>query len=400
MIIARHYDVVIVGGGPSGTTVGTLLARGGLSVVILDKCRFPREKPCAGGISGRCARLIEEVFGADALRRVCRTQSTGCRMFYKGWLVAEITDCEPTWFVDRREMDFVMLREAAHAGCEVTEGTKVIGIEPEQRRAVLASRESVTGSVIVGADGINTRLWKHARSKKAGSRRVGLGLVTEVALEALKDESIRDQCSRLPHIYVGDVPWGYGWVFPKGDCVSIGVAGAMSYGSRLRRAQEKLLEAHCTSGVWEKLPIRGRLFPYGNYEPRPGCGNILLTGDAAGTGDPLTGEGIGFALASAKLAATSITDALAAGTPTGAGDLYNAAYRAAMVPHLRGSFLMRSIVYRRATQPIAMHMLSRHLTFIKSYFDVLAAKIPYRMYFRRLVRELVWGRANRSIPRV
>ena len=380
-----EYDVVVVGGGPSGAAVGTLLARSGRSVLIADKARFPRDKPCGGGITGRCARTLGEIFGQDTLGQVTRAASSGFRMFYQGRFLAGVDDGVRMLFVKRREMDAVLLRKAKDAGCEVLEGAEATGVEPSQSAVSFRSGQVVRGAIIVGADGARSIVGRSVRPRQGGTGKgTGFGLVAEVPAAEL-----RDTASQLPQIHFGLVPWGYGWVFPNGDTVSIGVGGLLGTRTDFRQLLKHLVEATCRPGTWDTLHPRGHPLPLGHPERNPGHGHVLLLGDAAGLVESVTGEGISFALESAQLAASAVLRALSGGTPSAAGRAYKAAYRRTLWPHLRNASLARWLFFPRLCLPLAMRSLRRHPKVVEWYLEILAGKMSYPAFFRRLAVELL-----------
>ena len=89
-----QFEVVIVGGGPSGSALGALLARSGVSVLIVDKARFPRKKPCGGLISAKAAAAARRIFGDGVLSNIGRATITSCALFHDGRFVAGVDGCD------------------------------------------------------------------------------------------------------------------------------------------------------------------------------------------------------------------------------------------------------------------------------------------------------------------
>lgn len=384
------YDVVIVGGGPGGATAGTLLARDHRSVAIVDKARFPRDKPCAGGITGRAARAMATVYGEGALARLARASSTGCRMFHRLDFLAEARDSERLFFVDRREMDGLLLDRAKEAGCKVFEESRAIAVDAAQGAVRLASGRVIRGSIVLGADGVESVVretyWAADKNRRKG---MAFGLVADAPIERFKTEQLREACSRFPHIFFGILPWGYGWIFPKGDTVSVGVSALLGIGigAELRKTLKWLVCEHFREGTWESLRTRGHLVPFGNFERSPGRANVLLVGDAARLVEPVTGEGIGFALESGQLAAASAIECLSDGSPGNAGSVYTARVRRSILRHLRCATIGQWLLFSKPCFPIAMRDLRRHPRLVGYYLELAAGKISYPAFCGHMIAE-------------
>jgi len=227
-------------------------------------------------------------------------------------------------------------------------------------------------------------------------RSVGFGLVCEAPAEELQRTVTREAPLYLPEIYFGLLSWGCGWVFPKKDSFSIGVAGLLKRRTDFRRSLKRLVEMTCRAGAWERLHIRGHRLPVGEFDRNPGHANVLLTGDAAGLVDAVTGEGISFALESSRLAASAILDALAAGTPDQAGRKYNAAFRQSMLGRLRHAALAGWLFFPRGLMPLALWELERNVDRIRWFLEILSGKRSYPDYFRRLLASVGTSQGRRA----
>ena len=379
------HDVVIVGGGPGGAALGMLLASRGISTLILERSTFPRPKPCGGMLSPLGAHAVRAVFGDEALRSITVAASTGCRMFHGRERVVDYDGSDEAVFADRRDMDQRFLTAARDAGCDVVEGDAVVAVDADRATARRASGLENRGAVLVGADGALSVVRRAVGGARRPLRRPAFGLVADVPVDRLKDDGTRDACRRLPHIYFGAPPWGYGWIFPKGDRASVGVAGEVRKGVRFREHFNRLVAATCVAGTVGRLDARGGRIPYDRFDPSPGRGRVLLVGDAAGMVEPVTGEGIGFAVEAARLAAAAVARALERGDPAGAGRLYNAACRRTLYPRLWHGRWARWFLFARHCLPRAMRALRRRPELVRWYFDLSAGRLTYPAYFRRLV---------------
>jgi geranylgeranyl reductase family protein len=328
-----RYDAIVVGAGPAGSTTAYRLATGGARVLLLDRARFPRDKPCGGGVTLRAVKeipfaidpVVEQVVTTAELRHAfTKTVERG-----KGPL-AHMTQ--------RRRLDHFLVEKAAGAGAEVRDGVKAAGVELDGGSAVVtAGGERLRGDVVVGADGVNG----------VSARAVGLGgnKMVGVALEANLPNGKTD-VGRYRGRFVlelGTVPGGYGWVFPKGDHVNVGVGGWDTEGPRLRAHLEDLCREHAIS-LDDLEEIRGYRLPCRAPESRLARGRALLVGDAAGLIDPLTGDGMFEAFLSARFAADEIRNLLVG--KVGELDGYGARLTRHLAVHLWASWSLKAALDR------------------------------------------------------
>ena len=322
----QPFDAIVVGAGPAGSTTALRLARGGASVLLLDKARFPRDKPCGGGLTGRALRnlpctvdpVVEHVVDRVALRlRYGRT--------------IERQAARPlVLMTQRRRLDAHLAEQAATAGADFRDGVRVEGIELAADGAtVTVDRERIHARVLVGADGANGITARAAGL--AGNHDYGVAYEGNVDYGRAKTEAYRGRAV----IELGEIPGGYGWVFPKGDHVNVGVGGWLREGPNLRRHLSRLCEQH---GIDEAAveSLRGHRLPLRRPGARLVSGRVLLVGDAAGLVDPLSGDGMYEAFVSGRLASDAILGLL--GGAAGSLDPYGDALRGELDQHLAASW--------------------------------------------------------------
>ncbi len=297
----KRYDAIVVGAGPAGSTTAYRLAGRGASVLLLDRARFPRDKPCGGGVTLRAARQLP--FSVDPVVEQVVTKAELRLGFRRS---AERGKGGPlVYMTQRRRLDQFLVETAVAAGAELRDGVKVTAVETDDDGAtVTAGGERLRGAVVVGADGVNGIT---ARSLALGGNRA-VGVALEGNLPNEKTDAERYRARFI--LELGTVPGGYGWVFPKGDHVNVGVGGWGSEGPRLRMHLERLCRVHGV-GMDDLEEIRGYRLPCRAHDSCLARGRGLIVGDAAGLIDPLSGDGMFEAFVSGSLAADSIEQLLA-----------------------------------------------------------------------------------------
>jgi geranylgeranyl reductase family protein len=293
----KRYDAIVVGAGPAGSTAAYRLAKAGAAVLLLDRARFPRDKPCGGGVTGRAARLlpfsiepvVEHVVAAVDLRlRYGKTLARG--------------NTEPlVYMTQRKRLDHFLVQQAVEAGADFRDGTKVGAVAVRESGASVEGFEAQT---VIAADGVNGIT---ARALGLGGNRV-VGVALEGNLPYAKMDP-RPFDGRLA-LELGVVPGGYGWVFPKGDHANFGVGGWEAEGPRLREHLRRLCEAHGVSSD-DLEELRGYRLPLREPRSTLARGHALVVGDAAGLIDPVSGDGMFEGFLSSQYAAEAVLDLLA-----------------------------------------------------------------------------------------
>jgi geranylgeranyl reductase family protein len=294
-----RYDTVVVGAGPAGATCAHRLASAGASVLLVDRARFPRDKPCGGGVTGRAARLLP--FPIDSVVEDTVT-SVRMRLRYGSWF--DRGDGDPLVLMTQRiHLDAYLAERAAGVGAELREGAKVTAVTsgPEGVALVIGG-ERVRAETVVGADGVNGIC---ARALElGGNQALGVALEGNVPYEKLGN-GYRGRAV----LELGLVPGGYGWVFPKGDHANIGIGGWEREGPGLKAHLHDLCVAHSvTAGDLEG--VQGYRLPLRSARSTLARGRAAVVGDAAGLVDPVSGDGMFEAFLSGTLAADAVLDLL------------------------------------------------------------------------------------------
>jgi geranylgeranyl reductase family protein len=299
----ERFDAIVVGAGPAGSTTAYRLACGGASVLLLDRARFPRDKPCGGGLTGRALKLLP--FSVDPVVED-RTDLFELRLRY-GRRLERRSTVPLAAMTQRARLDELLARRAAEAGAEFRDGVRVDHVAADEAGVeVRAGGRTIRGDVLIGADGANGITAK-ALSLAPGIEH-GVALEGNVPHGAAPRERYRGRMV----LELGVVPGGYGWVFPKGDHVNVGVGGWQVAGPRLRDFLRRLCAEHGLP--WEAVEaLRGHRLPMRRAPSPLARGRALVVGDAAGLVDPVSGDGMYEAFLSGRLASEAALDLLAGG---------------------------------------------------------------------------------------
>jgi len=311
-------DVVIVGAGPAGSTAAKYLADAGVDVLLVDAHQFPRKKACGGGIPMRVLKRYPYLENSDFIEAYSYGGVTySASMNYTMTIEKE----DPLIaMVQRDTFDNALLNFAIDAGATFLDECKIIDMKISADKATIMTNkgDSIDAQLVVGADGF-TSIIRRKMKQRQPMKNCALCIVAEYPLR----EKVVDQWftkNRHCHIFLKTMNLqGYAWVFPKRSSVNIGLGeyrfsdGKPVQKNNLRQMfdsfvsllkQQKIVpqdlrEAPVSGGGFSTSPVKT------TYDDR-----VLLCGDAAGFVNPVSGEGIYYAIVSGELAAKVLVDSL------------------------------------------------------------------------------------------
>jgi geranylgeranyl reductase family protein len=378
---ARVHDVVVVGGGPAGSSCAYWLADAGWDVVVVEKKHFPRVKTCGDGLTPRAVRQLADMGLEEALAG--SHKYSGLRAFGFGQSVEMPWPAHPNfpdygYTITRHDLDGLVAERAVKAGATLLAGTEVVAPIVDEAAAPLSPPSSpvlphLTGVTIkdkeggatralraryvVVADGANSRVGRMLGTNRRRDLPLGMALRGYYTSDRHDDPFIES------HLDIrdaeGNVVPGYGWIFPMGDGrVNVGV-GLLSTDRRWKGVNTShLMDAFVdwapkSWGLSPETclgPPTGGKLPMGlSVGPRAG-GNVLLAGDAAGTINPFNGEGIAYGYETGRLAAAALGHALSGEGDPALAD-YDRQIEAAYGPYYK---VARAFV-RMISNPTVMH---------------------------------------------
>jgi len=334
------WDLAIVGAGPAGsaTALGALHANPGLSVLLLDRADFPRDKSCGDGIAPHALDVLAGVGVAglfDDWKPVTQLHLS------RGDRTVERTMRRPAFVVPRTVFDARLVERATAAGAELTKH-RVRSLDPVAQGVLLDGR--FHARVVVGADGAHSMV----------RRAVGLRRARHTAIAVRGDAPVPSSRRGTQAMVFGrhHQP-SYAWSFDRGD----GLAN-VGYGELLRPDRPTPSRRWLLDQLADLLPgsttsatdWRGHHLPLSSWTWQQPDGRCLLVGDAANLINPLTGEGIYYALATGVLAGRAAVDAIQAEHAAGAGARHRRSVRSLLAGHLRHT----ALASRLAAQPAVL----------------------------------------------
>ncbi|MCL8023786.1 geranylgeranyl reductase family protein [Nocardioides bruguierae] len=347
---SEEFDVAVVGAGPAGSSAARAAAQAVARVVLLERAAFPRYKTCGGGLIGPSLAALPGTPPARAeVLRVSTTLRGGApreRHSPDGGPVLRTAA--------RTELDAWLADAASSAGADVRLGVGPVTVPDDAATSAgpieLRTADGlVRASTVIGADGTSSRV-----ARAVGVRVAETDLGLEVELDAGGQAAA--WADRV-HLDWGPLPGSYGWVFPKGDSLTVGVIAAKGRPAETQAYLRALVEQQGLAGL-RVLHDSGHLTRCRTPDSPLGRGRLLVAGDAAGLLEPWTREGISFAVRSGLAAGRVAAEVVLGGGPSShlgsMASAYEAALAADLLPEMAAGRRCLAAFERR---PAAFHHL-------------------------------------------
>ena len=355
MLSASQYDLIVIGGGPAGTTAAIVAGRNGRRVLLLERGRFPRHKVCGEFVSAESLSLLKTLLDSQHASLLCAVQIPDARLFLDSRTLSTAVD-PPAASIARLDLDLALWDSAVRAGVDARQQVSVQSVTGAGPFRIVTSAGDFESRAVINASGRWSKLTASAGKDDQHDRWIGL-------------KAHFAEASPNPSVDLYFFDGGYCGVQP------VEINGAHSKNGRVNACAMVRADVASTlpevfarhdglrerSLRWQPLSDPVSTSPLIFRKPQPARDGILMAGDAAGFVDPFVGDGISLAVRSGSLAAQCLIPFLA-----GKMSLQNAlqryceTYERRLAPIFRASStLRRMLVLPRAVRIPLLYFLTK-----------------------------------------
>jgi geranylgeranyl reductase family protein len=396
--------VIVVGAGPAGAVAARTLALAGVSVTLVDRAAFPRNKPCGGAISVRVSKRFpwfESAVASIPTHRISRLHLEG-----PAGESADITSEGPAVLMIRRvEFDAMLVKLATDAGATLVTGADIVRATAGPSSVILETRDGrrFEAPVVIAADGVHSVVARRLGVNPGWpARSVAVDMMEETAATTLTADPstlwvsygyTAERGSRQPGTERASE--GYAYVFPKLDHVNVGIGYVLDHFRRDVNARPYELQRQFVDHLRHRGIVTGEsvrrnftpfIIPVGGPLKRPGRGRVLLAGDAGGFVNGFTAEGIYYAMVSGEHAARAVIDTAPGDVDAQLARRYRRACAAEVGAELRDAVLVQRHLFadrRRIARVIAA--ATRNPSMTRLVIDYATGRAPYAAVRRRVI---------------
>lgn len=328
------YDVAVIGAGPAGSTAARHLALAGYKVIILEKEDWPRYKTCGGGLTARALSELPDDFHLPA-QHLCHSSTINISDVN---LTFTARRKQPIIYMTMRdELDAMLVATACEAGAEFHDNWQVNKASISDDHVTIHSgSDSINAKLIIAADGVNSRV--ATQLGFPDERILAPAIEWEVPISSPQVGKFADNAL----FEFGLLRDGYAWIFPKDGHLSVGLGAMRGRGGHLPQTLTRFLQDHDIP-VNKTIRRKGQLIPVSPRKSKLAEKRTFLVGDAAGLVDPVTAEGLNYAMQSGRLSAESIIEADA--DPSRGASIYHSKLHASLLQEIRYANWLAILLY-------------------------------------------------------
>jgi geranylgeranyl reductase family protein len=374
-----HYKVIIIGAGPSGTAAAMTLSKHKIPTCIIDKSAFPRDKLCGGLLTLRSKKIFDKIF-TYSWENIVDYRSSGVSLYEKDNLLRKVNNYTNIYFTKRYIFDQYLLDNCIHNGVDSYLDTKIKNIDLDNNTLLLSNNTALTYDYLIGADGANSLVAKTLFGRSYDPKKIGFALEVEVPKEKVT------QNIDNPEIYFNIIEHGYAWVFPKKETLTVGMGGNYQKNKSLKNDFEAFLKQKFNI---ENVKCKGAFIPFGYYRKKPMVKNVFLCGDAAGLVDPVTGEGIAYALESGHEVARSIL------SNTNISQSYKERYKV-FTSEIRIARFISFFLFSQKLNGFILNKIHTSHNSVQIFLDLLTGDVHYKALLKTVFKKLFFQFVKRK----
>ena len=366
------YDLIIIGGGPSGSAAGRIAGKKGLKTLLIEKEIFPRYKPCGGGLSEHAMSYLDfEIPGSMIERDIF-----GARVHFKGQVVEQHKDSRIAVLITRSILDNYLLEKAGETGIEIKMGEKVLEYQEKNNHVeIFTDNDTYKAKFIIIAEGSQGKL-KYQIRRKDRKDEYAIAVVAEIEAD---DESIDKYIHNAIDLHFGRFKHGYGWIFPHEKYYSVGIAGLAKH---LPHPKKAMLDFLTENNFHDDYKLHGHIIPAGGIKRRITSSRVVLSGDSAGFVDSFLGEGIAYAIRSGQIAVEVISKIILNNNDMETIKNYEIICKSEFIDNLNYSLIFVKLIN---SYPSLFLKIFASNKAIEKYLEVPTMETSYKSYIKWLI---------------
>ena len=366
------YDLIIIGGGPSGSAAGRIAGKKGLKTLLIEKEIFPRYKPCGGGLSKHAMSYLDFEIPESIIER----DIFGARVHFKGQVVEQHKDSRIAVLITRSILDNYLLEKAGETGIEIKMGEKVLEYQEKNDHVdVFTDNNVYKAKFIIIAEGAQGKL-KHQIRRKDKKDEYAIGVVAEIEAD---NESIDRYVHNAIDLHFGRFKHGYGWIFPHDKYFSVGIAGLAKH---LPHPKKTMLDFLNENNFNNNYKLHGHIIPAGGVKRRVTSSRVVLSGDSAGFVDSFLGEGIAYAIRSGQIAVEVISKIILNDDDVKTIKNYEIICKSEFIDNLNYSLIFVKLMN---SYPSLFLKIFTSNEAIEKYLEVPTMEMSYKSYIKWLI---------------